>query len=50
MKLAKREGFPTEYKCDTKILKKADRDKLDAKPCPDCEKVSSLYVDISPLT
>ena len=39
LRLAKRKGFPTDYKCVTKILKAADRDKLDAKACPDCQKV-----------
>ena len=34
-------GLPTEYKCETKILKKADRDMLDAKACPDCQKVNN---------
>lgn len=39
MRMAKRTGLPTDYKCDTKVLKKSDRDKLDAKACPDCSKV-----------
>eukprot|EP00731_Ephydatia_muelleri_P018702 Em0011g742a len=37
-KLAKTAGLPT-YKFDVPIRKKADRDKLDAKACPDCQKV-----------
>lgn len=41
LRLAKKAGLPTKYKCEAKILKAADRDKLDAKPCPDCEAVST---------
>ena len=40
--LAKKAGLPN-YKHDTKILKRSDRDKLDAKACPDCEQVSLFY-------
>jgi hypothetical protein len=39
MQMAKRLGLPTDYKCEAKILKRVDRDKLDAKACPDCKKV-----------
>lgn len=39
LRVAQRMGLPTDYKCETKILKAADRDKLDAKACPDCKKV-----------
>ena len=37
-KLARTAGLPT-YKFVVPIRKKADRDKLDAKACPDCQKV-----------
>eukprot|EP00731_Ephydatia_muelleri_P038862 Em0949g2a len=36
-KLARTAGLPT-YKFVVPIRKKSDRDKLDAKPCPDCQK------------
>eukprot|EP00731_Ephydatia_muelleri_P033765 Em0037g29a len=42
-KLAKTAGLPT-YKFDVPIRKKADRDKLDAKACPDCQKWFQLGV------
>ncbi len=37
--MAIKRGLPTGFKYEAKILKKADRDKLDAKPCPECKKV-----------
>ena len=38
--LAAKAGLPTAYKCVTVIKKRSDRDKLDAKPCPECQAVS----------
>lgn len=37
--LAAKAGLPT-YKCVVPIRKRADRDKLDAKACPECQAVS----------
>lgn len=42
LRIVKRDGLPTNYKFDMKILKRSDRDKLDAKPCPECQAVSQL--------
>ena len=46
----KKAGLPTSYKYDAKILRRADRDKLDGKACPDCKAVrhvscSNIYID-----
>ena len=38
-RLARKKGLPTNYKFEQKILKTAERDRLDAKACPDCQKV-----------
>ena len=45
-RMAKAAGLP-EYKCVKKILKKADRDKLDGKACPDCQAVRTIVCDHS---
>lgn len=43
--LAAKAGLPT-YKFAAPIRRRADRDKLDGKPCPDCQAVSER-VDLS---
>ncbi len=40
--MAEKYGLPTDYKFESKILKAADRDKLDAKACPDCKRVRDI--------
>ena len=41
--MLERAGLPTGYKFDAPIRKKADRDKLEGKACPDCQAVSYDY-------
>ena len=43
--LAAKAGLPTTHKFVTVIRKKSDRDKLDAKPCPECQAVRYLIMD-----
>ena len=50
LRVAKKAGLPTKYKCETKILKAADRDKLDGKACPECEAVSFVKATIHQAT